>query len=158
MGTFGFSYVGLVFLLMLFVPNALWTRRRPEGYDALEQKESKPLLLLERIGQVLTTCCAVCFSDLNLHGLSVWCLWLLAAFGLLVLYDVCWVRYFRSARTLADFYGDQFGIPVPLATLPVTAFFLLGVYGRVIWLMVSAVILGIGHIGIHCRHRKEVFL
>lgn len=157
MGTFGFSYVGLIFLLMLFIPNAMWTKHRPEGYEALEENEPKPLVLLERIGQVLTTCCALCFSDLNLRPLSPWSLWLLAAFVLLALYDVCWARYFRSKHTLADFYGSQFGIPVPLATLPVTAFFLLGVYGKVIWLMVSAVILGIGHIGIHWEHHKEVF-
>lgn len=157
MGTFGFSYVGLVFLLMLFVPNILWAKQPPEGYEALERNEPKPLLFLERSGQVLTTCCALCFAELNLHGLSPRCLWLLAAFGLLALYDICWVRYFRSERTLADFYGSQFGIPVPLAILPVTAFFLLGVYGKVVWLMLSAVILGTGHIGIHLRHRKEVF-
>lgn len=158
MGTLGFSYVGLIFLLMLFIPNALWTKRRPEGYEALEQNEPKLLLFFERTGQVLTTCCALSFVDLNLQGLSPWCFWLLAAFGLLVLYDVCWARYFRSACTLADFYGSQFGVPVPLATLPVAAFFLLGVYGKVIWLMLSAAILGIGHIGIHLRHHKEVFL
>ncbi len=157
MGTLGFSYVGLAFLLMLFVPNAIWTKQRPEGYEALEKQEPKALLLLERTGQALTTCCALCFSDLNLHGWSAWCLWLLAAFLLLALYDVCWVRYFCSKRTLADFYGSQFGIIVPLATLPVAAFFLLGVYGRVIWLMASAALLGVGHIGIHLSHRKEVF-
>lgn len=149
--------MGLLFLLMLFVPNTLWTRYRPEGYEALEEKESKFLLLFERAGQVLVTCCALCFADLNLQSLSPWCLWLLAAFGLLILYEVCWIRYFLSEHTLADFYGSQFGIPVPLAVLPVTAFFLLGIYGRVIWLMLAAVILGIGHIGIHLRHRKEVF-
>ena len=27
---FGFSYVGLIFLLMLFVPNFLWTKHRPK--------------------------------------------------------------------------------------------------------------------------------
>lgn len=34
--------------------------------------------------------------------------------------------------------------------------FLLGVYGKVIWLMISIVILGIGHIGIHWQHKKEL--
>lgn len=34
MGTLGFSYVGLAFLLMLFVPNLLWVKAQPEGYSA----------------------------------------------------------------------------------------------------------------------------
>jgi hypothetical protein len=40
--------------------------------------------------------------------------------------------------------------------LPVAAFFLLGVYGRNIFMIVSTIILGIGHIGIHLAHREEV--
>lgn len=31
MGHLGFSYVGFLYLLMLFVPNILWAKRRPEG-------------------------------------------------------------------------------------------------------------------------------
>jgi len=42
------------------------------------------------------------------------------------------------------------------ATLPVLAFFLLGIYGKVIWMLAASVILGAGHIGIHLQHRKEI--
>ena len=48
------------------------------------------------------------------------------------------------------------GIPLAGATLPVAAFFLLGIYGRVIWLCIAAIILGIGHIGIHYQHSREI--
>ena len=34
---FGFSYVGLCFLLMLFVPNLLWTKQMPKDYLRLLQ-------------------------------------------------------------------------------------------------------------------------
>ncbi len=43
MGHFGFSYIGLLFLLLLAVPNLLWTRRLPAGYST--QGENKILLL-----------------------------------------------------------------------------------------------------------------
>jgi hypothetical protein len=33
-GHLGFSYVGLVFLMMLFVPNLIWKKRQPQGYSA----------------------------------------------------------------------------------------------------------------------------
>ncbi len=153
MGHFGFSYVGILFLLMLFVPNIIWTRNIPDGYSA--EGESKVLGAFERVGEVLTTCCALIFSDFNLRPWTPWCLWLTAAFGLMVLYEFWWIRYFRSKRTLRDFYGSFLGIPLPGAVLPVAAFFLLGVYGRVIWMMLSAVILGIGHVGIHLQHRRD---
>jgi len=53
-------------------------------------------------------------------------------------------------------YSSILGIPVAGATLPVLAFLLLGVYGKNIFLIFSSIILGIGHIGIHLNHRKEV--
>lgn len=40
--------------------------------------------------------------------------------------------------------------------LLVVAFLLLGIYGRVIWLIISIIILGIGHIGIQLQHLKEL--
>lgn len=32
-GHLGFSYVGLVFLLMLMIPNLIWTKNQPQGYS-----------------------------------------------------------------------------------------------------------------------------
>ena len=125
----------------------------PAGYSS--EGESKVLGIFERIGEVAATCCALVFSDFNLRPWSAWCLWLAAAFGLMVLYELWWVRYFRSGRTLGDFYGSFLGIPVPGAVLPVAAFLLLGVYGSVIWMILAAIILGIGHIGIHLQHWRE---
>ncbi|MCM1335720.1 MAG: hypothetical protein NC084_06890 [Bacteroides sp.] len=154
LGHFGFSYVGSVFLLMLFIPNILWTKRKPKGYDP--GGESKVLLFFERTGEVLTCFCAVAFSDLNLSEWTAWSWWLVAAFALMLLYEGWWVRYFLSARELSDFYADFAGVPLAGATLPVAAFFLLGVYGKVLWLMISAAILGVGHIGIHLRHKREL--
>ena len=48
------------------------------------------------------------------------------------------------------------GVPVAGATLPVLAFFLLGVYGRNPLLIGAVIVLGIGHIGIHMGHRREI--
>lgn len=155
MGHFGFSYVGLIFLVMLMAPNLLWTKNKPQGYSA--ENENRVLLGLERLGEALTVCCALIFSDFNFHGWSGWCWWLIGAIVLMLMYEIWWLRYFRSEKTMADFYSGFLGVPVAGATLPVVAFFLLGIYGRVIWMLISAVILGIGHIGIHLQHRRELF-
>lgn len=156
LGHIGFSYVGLIFMLMLMIPNLIWTKKMPKDYCS--QNENKILLFLERTGEALVTCCALIFTDFNLNKWSSWSWWLIAAILLMVMYECWWLRYFRSQRTLADFYSSFYGIPVAGATLPIIAFILLGVYGKVIWLILSAVILGIGHIGIHLQHRKEIQL
>ena len=153
LGHFGFSYVGLIFLLMLFVPNIIWTRRQPEGYKELAHKENKVLLAFERVGQVCVTAAAVLFSDYNPTEFSAWTAWLIVSAALMLIYEAVWVRYFIKP-TLKNFYGSFLLIPIPLASLPVFAFLLLSIYGKVIWLMISAVIIGIGHIGIHIQHFK----
>ena len=154
LGHFGFSYIGLLFLLLLFIPNILWAKKQPQGYTA--ENENKILLLFERVGQVLTCCCSLVFSDFNIHGWTAWSWWLVAAFILMAMYELWWIRYFRSERRLADFYSDFFGVPLAGATLPVIAFFVLGIYGRVVWMLIATVVLGIGHIGIHMHHKREL--
>ena len=81
---------------------------------------------------------------------------LLASFVLMILYEVFWIRYFRSEKTMKDFYSSILGIPVAGATLPVLAFLLLAIYGKNKILGIAVVIPGIGHIGIHLMHRREI--
>ena len=151
----GFSYTGLIFLLMLMIPNIIWTKLQPQNYEQYVKNENKLLQILERAGEALVTVIALIFTDFNISSLSLWTLWLAAAFLLMMLYEIYWIRYFRSKRTMADFYGSILCIPIAGATLPVAAFFLLSVYGKNPFLMVSVIILGVGHIGIHLAHRKE---
>lgn len=153
-GTFGLSYVGLIFLALLFVPNLFWTRHQPKGYTA--QGENRILRPLEQAGQVLVTTMALIFTDFDLRPWSAWSLWLVLAAGLMVLYEYWWVRYFSSQGTLADFYSSLLGIPVAGAVLPVLAFFCLGIYGRVLWMLLADTLLGVGHIGIHLQHRRAL--
>ena len=141
-------------MLMLFLQNIFWIKKKPQGYTS--ENENKILLFFERMGEGLTCCCALFFSDYNLRKWTSWSWWLIAAAVLMIMYELWWVRYFRSERKLNDFYSGFLGIPFAGATLPVFAFLFLGVYGKVIWLIVSAVILGVGHIGIHIQHKREI--
>ena len=151
----GFSYTGLIFLLMLMIPNIIWTRFQPENYGHYAKNENKVLQILERTGEALVTVTALIFTDFNINTVSLWTLWLAAAFLLMIMYEIYWIRYFRSKRTMKDFYSSLLGIPVAGATLPVATFFLLSIYGKNPILFISVTILGIGHIGIHLTHRKE---
>ena len=146
---FGFSYIGLIFLLMLMIPNIIWSKNKPKDYEKYEKNENKILLVLERIGEVGNTCLALIFTDFNINNIS---------FLLMILYEIYWIRYFKSNKTMKDQYSSILGVPVAGATLPVLAFLLLGIYGKNVFLIVSTIILGIGHIGIHLNHKKEAEL
>ena len=153
---FGFSYVGLIYLTMLMVPNIIWSRNLPEGYAEHAGNEDRRLLIMERIGEVSVSCIVLIFSDFNIRTDSPWCVWLPVSFAFMVMYELYWIRYFRSSRTMADMYSSFMGIPVAGATLPVMAFGLLAVYGLNPILGVAVIVLGIGHIGIHVNHRREI--
>lgn len=155
---FGFSYIGLIFLIMLMIPNLFWTKHQPKDYKKFAKGENCILLILERVGEILVTCLLLIFSDFNVQGLSAWLIWLIAAFVLMIMYEIFWVRYFMSEKNMKDFYKSLMGIPVAGATLPVIACCLIAIYGRNIFLLAAAVILGIGHIGIHLNHKKDLEL
>lgn len=153
---FGFSYVGLIMLSMLFIPNLLWTRNKPKDYENYASRENKTLLLLERVGQVAVTSLSLIFSDFNIRNQGVWSLWLVLAALLMILYEMFWIRYFKSEKSMKDFYSSLAGVPVAGATLPVMAFLALAIYGKNIYLGIAVILLGIGHIGIHLNHAKEI--
>lgn len=152
---FGFSYVGLIFLLMMFIPNFFWTKNKPAEYDKYAARESRPLLVFERIGEAAVSVLCLIFSDFNVGVIRPWSLWLAGAAAMMLLYEIYWLRYFKSPKTMADFYRGLLFIPLPGASCPVIAFALLAVYGKNPFLGAAAVILGIGHIGIHYNHKKE---
>lgn len=152
---FGFSYVGLVFLLMIYIPNIIWSKNLPKDYEKYVKNENKILLIFERIGQVLVNVFVLIFSDFNIK-ISYWAIILLVAFLFLLLYEIYWIRYFKSDRLMKNMYSSILGIPYAGATLPIISFFLLGIYGKNLFLIISVIILGIGHIGIHVNHGKEI--
>ncbi len=152
---FGFSYVGLIFILMLMIPNLIWTKNQPKDYEKYAKNENKMLAIFERTGEALVTTLLLIFSDFNFHRLNWWSLWLLAAFLFMLLYEIYWIRYFKSEKTMKDFYSSILGIPVAGATLPVLASGMLAIYGKNPFLLIATIILGIGHIGIHLGHKKE---
>ena len=91
---FGFSYIGLIWLLMLFIPNIIWIKNKPAGYEESAKNENKVLLIFEKIGQALVTVIALIFSDfnINLHSRSASSLVILGvSFILMVCYELYWI-------------------------------------------------------------------
>ena len=152
MMNFDFSFVSLLFLIMLFVPNVIWSKHQPKDYEIYSGNENRILFAFERVGQILVTVFSL-FCGARFH----FSLLLILGFVFMMLYELAWIRYFRGRNTMKDMYSDFLKIPIPLATLPVLAFFLLGITANNIFLVVSSIILGIGHIGIHLEYKKRIF-
>lgn len=161
----GIGYVGIVFLLMLFIPNVIWTKYQPIGYELYVKNENKILGLLEKIGEVGATILLPAFTDYNFKSkglgtsgfyFSYLDIYIIVVFGLMFLYELYWIRYFRSEHTMNDFYRGIVGIPLAGATIPVIGVLLLGVSARSIALILVSIVLGIGHIGIHYMHYIEI--
>ena len=120
---FGFSYIGLVFLLMLMILNIIWSKNKPKEYEKYVKNENKVLLLFERIGEMLVTCLSLIFSNLNINKITNWSIILLIAFIIMILYEIYWIRYFKSNKTMKDMYISLLGVPVAGATFPIMHFY-----------------------------------
>ena len=153
---FGFSYIGLLFLLMLMIPNFVWIKNKPQNYEDYVKKENKFLIFFERMGEIAVSCISLVFTNFNINSISYWTFILGGSFILMVLYEIYWLQYFKSPKTMKDFYRRLGIFPVAGATRPVLAFLLLGIYGKNIFLIIATIFLGIGHIGIHLNHSKEM--
>lgn len=147
---FHFSFVGLIYILLLMIPNMIWTKYQPLGYQS--NYENKILVIFERIGQVLVTTISIFFLDISFDLKNIY-------FDLsilfMIMYEICWIRYFMSERTMNDFYQTLLFIPVPLAILPILAFLCISLMSMNMVLMIAVSILAIGHIGIHLQHKRE---
>ena len=49
----GFSYIGVIYLVMLFIPNIMWSKRKPEEYDKYVLNEKKDFSCLREQGRSL---------------------------------------------------------------------------------------------------------
>lgn len=154
--SFGFSPLGAAYLTMLFIPNLLWARLRSGQAAPAPAKENPLLLFGERVGQVTTTI-AVLFAPVSESprgDLRLVCLG--ASLLAMALYELSWLRYFRTDRSEASLYRGFGPVPLPLATLPVMGFLLLALYEIHVVLFAAVIVLGVGHIGIHGQHARRL--
>lgn len=147
--SFGFSWIGLAFLACLFVPNLLFVRDLPAGFEEASRAEPLFLTVPERAGEAAVCVLLLFCAELKLQPWSAWSWWLVAAWAFMALYLTSWAVYFAGPHTLPRLYEPFAGIPLPLAVLPVAAAVLLGVYARSFWLILAGAALGFGHIGVH---------
>lgn len=153
---FGFSYIGFSIVLLLLIPNIIWSKYPPQDYVFYAKEEKINLRIVERLGEVVIICLLLSSQNFNIQDISIKIILLVLAYVFMVCYEICWIRYFKSKRTMIDFYRSFLGIPIPLAILPICAFIMFGLYGNHIYFLVATICFSIGHIGIHTRHKQQI--
>ncbi|GGC96799.1 hypothetical protein GCM10011512_24780 [Tersicoccus solisilvae] len=136
----GFSPLGLVVALAVLAPNLLLVRWPPRE-PLPEARVPRLLTWLERAGQALCLVVPVITRPGELVG---W--WSIPVFVAIAAYNGLWVRYLRTGRAGASLYRPWWGVPVPMAVLPVVAFLATAGWLSNPWIAVAAVILAAGHI------------
>ena len=52
--------------------------------------------------------------------------------------------------------GAVYTSPSGMLRLSLIHILCLGMYGKVVWMLLSALVLGVGHIGLHLQHKKTL--
>lgn len=136
----GFSPWGLLVGLAVLLPNLLLVWFPP--------RTPIPRVVIpwwmggfERVGQAL---CLVVPAITAPGDLAWW--WCGPVVAGLTGYYALWVRYVRTGRSASALYGPVWGVPVPMAVLPVLVFVAAAMWLRNPWLAVSAAVLAVGHV------------
>ncbi|MCM1259925.1 MAG: hypothetical protein NC182_03185 [Prevotella sp.] len=153
---FGFSYIGLSIVLLLLIPNIIGINHLPQDYTTYAKQEKIDLRIGERVGEVGIICLLLSSQNFNIQNISAKIILLFFAYVFMACYEICWIRYFKSKRTMIDFYHSFLKIPIPLAILPICAFVMLGLYANHIYFLIATISFSIGHIGIHIRHYQQI--
>ncbi|MCW2287623.1 hypothetical protein EDF60_1461 [Leucobacter luti] len=145
----GFSWLGLAVSGSIMLPNLLLLVLPPRP-PVPTVSVSAPLSWTERLGQALCVAVSVCTVPGSIAlgwgvvlGVSVLGYWLL------------WARYVRH-RTPFALFGRVWGVPVPMAVLPVIAFLSTGLFLGAFWICAAAVVLAIGHIPVSLQRARAL--
>ncbi len=139
----GLSLKGILIPLLVLLPNLLFAFIGPQHMP--KNLLSTPLIftVLERIGQV------ACFTMPILFGKKIAeqqgnFLPILMAICLLVYY-LCWIRYFAGGREFALLFKPLGYIPIPMALFPILYFLLLGLWLKSYLFVTPALLFAVGH-------------
>ena len=144
--------MGWVIPLLVLFPNLLLMRFPPTGKPADASGVNRWLDLLERIGQAGVFVIPFFYRPRIQGALAT--ISLVAMTLALVCYYLGWLRYMRQGRHYALLFAPLWGIPLPLAVMPVIYFGAAAVLVRSWDLALATLVFAIGHLAVsehECR-------
>lgn len=147
----GFCWIGLAVSAAVLLPNLLLLVVPPRSRIP-EAQVPAYLAWTERLGQIL----CLSLPAITASG-QVTPLWGVPMILSVLGYWLLWVRYVRQ-RTPAALFGGLWGVPVPMAVLPVAAFTFAALLLGNPWVGVAAAVLAGGHIPVSVRRARALGL
>ncbi|AIQ20478.1 hypothetical protein H70357_30075 [Paenibacillus sp. FSL H7-0357] len=138
----GLHYKGFLISLLILLPNILLLRFAPRSIPKLTST-SILFTVFERIGQI------TCFVLPILYGRKIAeqpIDYITLLMGIcLIIYYLCWIRFFGGGREFSLLFKPLGPIPIPMALFPMLYFILLAYWLHSYLFVVPALIFSIGH-------------
>lgn len=150
----GFHFRGLIITLLILLPNLFFFLIPPRHIPESLSKAPVWLTVLERIGQIGCFAMPLVFGkQIARQPIDFW----VALMALcLLIYYICWIRYFAGGRDFSLLYTPLWIIPVPMALFPVIYFLLLGLWVLSPLFLIPAALLALGHMGVSLHMYSQI--
>jgi hypothetical protein len=139
----GFSYIGLIIVAVVLLPNLLFVIFPPKNIPNGLEDVNLFFTIIERIGIiafiVILLTSNVSFINLNFN------LFLLLMILCIVIYYVLWLRYVLKGQDFSLLFIPLLFIPMPMAIFPVCYFLFASLWINSIYLTITTLIFAIGH-------------
>jgi len=150
--------LGGIITLLVLLPNLLAVFFPPSTRLADDPQPNRSglqiMTVVERIGQAGSFVIPF-FYRVTLTS-SIQAIALAIMVGALALYYAGWVRYLVQGRTEVLFYRSLLGIPLSMAIMPVIYFLAASALLGSVWLLLAAVLLGVGHITVTWLQSRRI--
>jgi hypothetical protein len=146
--------MGWLIPLLVLLPNILLMRFPPNEKPADVSGVNRWLEVLERLGQA-GVFVIPCFYRLRIQGAIAAVSMIVMALAL-VCYYIGWLRYLQQGQRYALLFTPLWGIPLPMAVMPVIYF---GAAATLVWswpLAVATSVFAIGHLAVSEHERRKI--
>lgn len=149
-----FSIIGTVIAVLILFPSIIFYTIFPPKSPSVKIKEvSSIFTVFERIGQVACLLLLIMSGNsMRLDNINVFAILMIIC---IVIYYFLWIRYIIDGRDTRIMLRPFLFVPIPGAVFPVCAFAFAALWGNVILLSISSLILGIGHFTVSLNTYKQ---
>lgn len=149
----GFHFISVVFLSVILLPNLLFYVFKPKDIPTIK-KEPIVLTIIENIGRITSFIIPLIYgkqiSNQDFNYLTI----IMLIF--ILVYYICWVRYFIKGRKFSLLFNPLWHIPIPMAIFPLLYFLFMSIWIQSLILGIAVVIFAIGHLSISWITYKQL--
>jgi hypothetical protein len=146
--------IGWLIPLLVLLPNVLMVRFPPTERPEDASGVNRWLEALERLGQA-GVFVIPCFFRIRIQD-TIAVVSLAAMAMALVGYYLGWLRYMRQGQRYALLFAPLWGIPLPMAVMPVIYFGAAAALVRSWPLAAATVVFAIGHLAVSAHERRRI--